>query len=122
MGRSKQIIGDRATLFDASFVEQFVGHTIAEVERELILKTLDHFGGNRTRASVALGISLRCMRDKIQQFRAQGVDIPEGQPGPFINRGKADASARRSQWQPGARRWLAIEPRSVIMGKANMAE
>jgi DNA-binding NtrC family response regulator len=67
--------------FDSSVVEQLVGHTVAEIERALILKTLNHFEGNRTRASFALGISIRCLRDKINQFRAQGIDIPEPRPG-----------------------------------------
>ena len=84
IARSKHIISDQATPLEASIVvEQLVGHTIAEVERELILTTLYHFGGNRTRASVALGISLRCLRDKIRHFRAEGVDVPEARPGPL---------------------------------------
>ena len=83
--RSKHLSRDQATSFEASFVEQLVGHTVADIERELILKTLDHFEGNRTRASVTLGISVRCLRDKIHQFRAQGIDIPEAHPGPFYD-------------------------------------
>ena len=78
----KAVIGDQATSFEASILEQLVGHTVAEIERELIIKTLDHFEGNRTRASVALGISVRCLRDKIHQFKAQGIDVPEPHPGP----------------------------------------
>jgi len=70
--------------FEASIVvEQLVGRTIAEVQRELILTTLYHFEGNRTRASIALGISLRCLRDKIRHFRAEGLDVPDARPGPF---------------------------------------
>ena len=81
--RSKHGIGDHGTSFEASILEQLVGHTVAEIERELILKTLNYFEGNRTRASVALGISVRCLRDKIHQFRAQGIDIPQSHPGPL---------------------------------------
>ena len=82
--RSKHIVGDQAISFEVSIVvERLVGHTVAEVERELILTTLYHFEGNRTRASVALGISLRCLRDKIRHFRAEGVDVPEARPGPL---------------------------------------
>ncbi len=36
-----------------------VGHTIEEVERELILHTLIHHCGSRTRSAHVLGISIR---------------------------------------------------------------
>ena len=81
--RAKHVLGEQGTSFEASILEQLVGHTVAEIERELILTTLNHFDGNRTRASVALGISVRCLRDKIHQFRAQGIDVPEAHPGPL---------------------------------------
>ena len=67
----------REKSFANSVAEQLVGHTVADVECVLILKTLSHFAGNRTRASVALGISVRCLRDKIHQFRDQGMIVPE---------------------------------------------
>jgi DNA-binding NtrC family response regulator len=82
----KGVIGDQTPPFEASILEQLVGHTVAEIERELTIKTLNHFEGNRTRASVALGISVRCLRDKIHQFKAQGIDIPEPHPGPLHQR------------------------------------
>ena len=85
----KAVIGDQATSFEASILEQLVGHTVAEIERELIIKTLDHFEGNRTRASVALGISVRCLRNKIYQFKAQGIDVPEPHPGPMHQRNES---------------------------------
>ena len=40
-----------------------------EMERELILKTLDAKQGNRTHAAKALGISLRTMRNKLREYR-----------------------------------------------------
>ena len=70
----KNVIGDISA--EASVVvEQLVGRTVAEIERELILRTLHHFEGNRTRASIALGISVRCLRDKIHQLKAHGIDV-----------------------------------------------
>ena len=81
--RAKHVMGEHGTSFEFSILEQLVGHTVAEIERELILKTLNHFQGNRTRASVALGISIRCLRDKIHQFRAHGIDIPQAHPSPL---------------------------------------
>ena len=62
--------------FDHSVAEKLVGHTLAEVERVVILQTLNDVEWNRTRAAGVLGISVRCLRDKIHHFRGQGIDIP----------------------------------------------
>jgi hypothetical protein len=51
--------------------------TLAEVEREHILATLDGCGGNRTRAAQLLDISVRCLRNKLRQYRASGVIVPK---------------------------------------------
>ena len=56
-------------------VEQLVGHTVAEVERELILHTLERCGGNRTSASSILGISVRTMRNKLKTFVQAGISV-----------------------------------------------
>jgi two-component system response regulator FlrC len=62
--------------WEEAIAQQLVGHTFAEVERVMILKTLDYFDGNRTRACAALGISVRCLRDKIHQLRNSGAVVP----------------------------------------------
>jgi DNA-binding NtrC family response regulator len=54
-----------------------VGRTVADVERELILDTLDHCLGNRTHAAKILGISIRTLRNKLNEYVAVGVDVPE---------------------------------------------
>lgn len=54
-----------------------VGRTVADVERELILDTLDHCLGNRTHAAKILGISIRTLRNKLNEYSADGLDIPE---------------------------------------------
>src|SRR5262245_42320646 len=41
-----------------------IGQTVAEVEQDLILSTLDHCLGNRTHAANILGISIRTLRNK----------------------------------------------------------
>lgn len=46
-----------------------VGMTIAQVEKELIIRTLDHLGGNRSRASETLGISRRSLYNKIARHK-----------------------------------------------------
>ncbi len=53
-----------------------VGRTVADVERDLILETLKHCLGNRTHASNILGISIRTLRNKLNEYAAEGVAIP----------------------------------------------
>ncbi|TAL33976.1 MAG: sigma-54-dependent Fis family transcriptional regulator [Alphaproteobacteria bacterium] len=55
-----------------------VGRTVAEVERELILNTLDHCLGNRTHAANILGISIRTLRNKLKEYGDAGVAVPGG--------------------------------------------
>jgi two-component system response regulator FlrC len=54
-----------------------VGRTVADVERDLILDTLDHCLGNRTHAAKILGISIRTLRNKLNEYVEAGVDVPE---------------------------------------------
>ena len=56
-----------------------VGKSVAEVEKRLIVETLAHTLGNRTRAATILGISIRTLRNKLKQYSDEGVAIP--QPG-----------------------------------------
>jgi transcriptional regulator with PAS, ATPase and Fis domain len=46
------------------------GMTIQEAERRLILKTLEHTGENRTQAAKILGISIRTLRNKLNEYRS----------------------------------------------------
>ncbi len=59
--------------------QDLVGLTVAEVERRLILDTLQHCLGNRTHAANILGISIRTLRNKLKQYseEAAGVVHPE---------------------------------------------
>jgi DNA-binding NtrC family response regulator len=56
---------------------ELVGHTLEEVERELICETLAHKNGNRTQTARVLGISVRSLRDKIRDYRTNGLRVPE---------------------------------------------
>lgn len=47
------------------------GVTMREMERQLICRTLEDTGGNRTRAAKSLGISLRTLRNKLNEFGLQ---------------------------------------------------
>src|SRR3954452_120885 len=53
-----------------------VGRTVADVERDLILETLKHCLGNRTHASNILGISIRTLRNKLNEYADDGIPIP----------------------------------------------
>ena len=46
------------------------GMTIQEAERRLILKTLEYTGENRTQAAKILGISIRTLRNKLNEYKS----------------------------------------------------
>ena len=54
-----------------------VGHTIEEVECGLVVGTLRYYRGNRTRSARMLGISIRTLRNKINEYAAKGITVPE---------------------------------------------
>jgi DNA-binding NtrC family response regulator len=47
-----------------------VGSSIADVERQLILATMERCGGNKTRAAEILGISLKTLYNKLGSYEA----------------------------------------------------
>lgn len=53
-----------------------VGKTVSEVERGLIIDTLQHCLGNRTHAANILGISIRTLRNKLKQYQEEGHAVP----------------------------------------------
>ncbi len=68
-----------------------VGRTVADVERDLILETLKHCLGNRTHAANILGISIRTLRNKLNEYADDGVPIPP--PGGGEMRGRRSGVA-----------------------------
>jgi two-component system, response regulator FlrC len=58
-------------------VRELVGRTLAEVERRLIIGTLDRCSGNRTHAARVLGISIRTLRNKLHDYGEAGFSVPE---------------------------------------------
>ena len=46
----------------------YIGRTVAHMERDLIMGTLDHCLGNRTHAATILGISIRTLRNKLKEY------------------------------------------------------
>ena len=62
---------------------RFVGQTVADVERHLILDTLDYFRGNRTHAARILGISIRTLRNKLNEYADGGIPITPAGAGDY---------------------------------------
>ncbi|MCC6778329.1 MAG: sigma-54-dependent Fis family transcriptional regulator [Hyphomicrobiales bacterium] len=65
-----------ATLAAEAVTRALVGRTVADVERDLILETLKHCLGNRTHAANILGISIRTLRNKLNEYADDGVAVP----------------------------------------------
>lgn len=65
-----------ASLAAEQVTRALVGRTVADVERDLILETLKHCLGNRTHAANILGISIRTLRNKLNEYTSDGVPVP----------------------------------------------
>ncbi len=76
-----------ATVAAEQVTRALVGRTVADVERDLILETLKHCLGNRTHAANILGISIRTLRNKLNEYADDGVPVPP--PGGSDMRGAA---------------------------------
>ncbi|NNM73532.1 sigma-54 interaction domain-containing protein [Enterovirga aerilata] len=68
---------DRAVQTAEAVTRGLVGRTVADVERDLILDTLDHCLGNRTHAARILGISIRTLRNKLSEYMGAGIAVAE---------------------------------------------
>jgi len=65
-----------AAVANASTTRALVGRTVSDVERDLIIDTLEHCLGNRTHAANILGISIRTLRNKLRQYSDEGISVP----------------------------------------------
>ena len=54
-----------------------LGQTLRTVETHFILETLRYHQGNRTHAARVLGISLRTLRNKINEFTKEGFEVTQ---------------------------------------------
>ena len=68
---------ERAAQNALAATRELVGRTVADVERDLILDTLDHCLGNRTHAARILGISIRTLRNKLSEYMTSGISVAE---------------------------------------------
>jgi DNA-binding NtrC family response regulator len=73
--RLKGTVANEVTA-SGSNAQNLVGQTVADVERGLIIDTLDHCLGNRTHAANILGISIRTLRNKLKQYSEGGFNVP----------------------------------------------
>jgi two-component system response regulator FlrC len=69
-------LASQAAVAAEQVTRNLVGRTVADVERDLILETLKHCLGNRTHAANILGISIRTLRNKLNEYAAEGAPIP----------------------------------------------
>ncbi|MBW3616449.1 MAG: sigma-54 dependent transcriptional regulator [Proteobacteria bacterium] len=74
-------LATRAAAAAESVTRGFVGRTVAAVEQQLILDTLGHCLGNRTHAANILGISIRTLRNKLNEYAEAGAAVPPPQSG-----------------------------------------
>ena len=71
------IIGPESIQFEAVTEEMALdfapGMSLSEVEKRLIIQTLELTAQNRTRAAQMLGISIRTLRNKLNEYKEEGV-------------------------------------------------
>jgi hypothetical protein len=53
-----------------------VGSPLRAIEQDLVLETLANTGGNRTASARLLGVSVRTLRNKINEYAARGLYVP----------------------------------------------
>jgi two-component system response regulator FlrC len=70
-----------ASLAAETASRSYVGQTVAAMEQQLIIDTLQHCFGNRTHAATILGISIRTLRNKLKEYTEAGVSVPAPQMG-----------------------------------------
>ncbi len=65
----------KRTTGSSSSFELRLGMSLDEVERELIMRTIEFTGGNKSRAAEVLGISLKTLYNRLERY--QGKDAQE---------------------------------------------
>lgn len=73
----EEVGAERATIPDLDVkTDSQAPVTLKEMEKSMIFDALNRVNGNRTKASKILGISVRTMRNKLQEYEAEGEAIP----------------------------------------------
>jgi two-component system response regulator HydG len=74
--------------FDSPFNESngqqglAIGRSIRDVERELIMRTLEHLNGDKRAAAETLGISLNTLYNRLNAYEAAGISTAASSPMP----------------------------------------
>lgn len=63
----------RDTATDGDCLSIRVGTALADVERQMITATLKFCGGNKTHAAAVLGVSLKTLYNRLNEYRATSV-------------------------------------------------
>jgi DNA-binding NtrC family response regulator len=94
--RCQQLMRDNAALRQAagqqpstdplaSAARNLAGKPLADIEKQVILRTLEQFKGHRLRTAAALGIGVRTLGMKIKRWREEGEPIAGRQPRPHVH-------------------------------------
>src|SRR5439155_892106 len=65
------VAGGRASA-GSSAVEELAGKPLADIEKKVILSTLQQFKGHRAKTAVALGIGIRTLGMKLKRWKDEG--------------------------------------------------
>lgn len=57
-------------------IDHLVGRSVEDVEKELILSTLNHYVGNKNKAAQILGISIRTLANKLKEYEETYHEMP----------------------------------------------
>jgi DNA-binding NtrC family response regulator len=66
-----------------------LGKPIKEIEKEVILKTLEYIGGNKTKTASVLGVSLKTLHNKLKKYGVPPKRHKSTNPKPLLSDGKA---------------------------------
>ncbi len=61
-------IGENEILFESSVLSRYPAGTLQEIEREIVLQTLQELGGNRTHTARRLGVSVRWLQYRLKEW------------------------------------------------------
>jgi Fis family transcriptional regulator, factor for inversion stimulation protein len=98
----------RQKRLDVQPIYSLCGHHLFEIERALILATLERWDWNRTHAAKQLGISVRTMRNKIASCVTEGIEVPSqgAMSHPVEDEEKSASSQDSRPHRRSARAWM----------------
>lgn len=85
------------------------GVSLEEIEKQVILKALRFYRGVKTTTANALGISVRTLDNKLEQYNADTAKNAEAQ---------AEEKARREEFQRRSRGIACAQPNGILPPKA----